>query len=286
MRLMNIAPINQTLKPCVFALALAFSLTSFAFTVHATGADTTATTVSAKTPGPDSAAIGTPPARTEDQTFSVTAKIFESTSKQASAHHRLLFDAGVVYDLPQLETRFITVFDPAQRQVTLIDRKAKNQTMVSTDDLVKFTAGVKAAATTDAQREQLGLLAQVVPSDRIDGFSIEFSGAQYDVSTQQPQHRWMADDFSRFSDLASRLNLIRHRSLPPFARMSLGFKIASMGELPLQTNLTIRRGDQVQSFRSTATIGVLAAEDRSKIEEVRSMMSLYPQVSWKEFSVE
>ena len=219
-----------------------------------------------------------------DQTFTVIQKIYEAGSDQPAAHHRLLFDTGVVYDLPQKDTRVVTVYDPAQKQVTLLDRHVQQQTRISTDDLVQFSAQVKATATTPAQRRDLGLSAEVESSDTADGYTISFSGVHYDISSQSPAHPWMAQDFGRFSDLASRLNLLWHRGVPPFARMAIGFKLASQGELPHETTLTIERGNQSQTFRSTAMIGGLLKEDQATIEEVRGMMALYVSVPWKEFA--
>ncbi|MDA8745211.1 hypothetical protein N9N28_11305 [Rubripirellula amarantea] len=213
-----------------------------------------------------------------DQTFTIITKIYANQAKAPAAHHRLLFDSGVIYDLDQVDPDRVAIYDPAAKDVTLLDLEKKIQTRLSTDELVAITAGAKAAATTPELREHLGLDAKVVDSVRVEGYAISFAGIEYDVSVQTPRHRWMATDFGRFSDLATRLNLVRREGVIPFARMTLGSHIAAAGEIPLETRLKITRGQQTSSFTSTATIGTLSEEDRKTIEDLRGRLALYRQV--------
>lgn len=212
------------------------------------------------------------------QTFTVTTKIYADNPDTPAAHHRLIFDSGVIYDLDVIDADHVAIYDPAAKQVTLMDLGEQTKTNVSTDELLEITAGAKAAATTPELRGQLGLDAEVTSSLRLQGYAISFAGIEYDVSVQTPQHRWMSTDFGRFSDLTAKLNLIRREGVIPFARMTLGSHIAAAGEIPLETQLKITRGDETTSFRSTATIGKLSDEDRETISDLRGRLSLYRDV--------
>ena len=86
-------------------------------------------------------------------TFRVTTRIFEGSKLDAAAEHIILFQQGLVYDFPQIEPRYVTVYDPAQNQVTLLDRETQAQTTLSTEDLVTVTAQARAAARTPEQEE-------------------------------------------------------------------------------------------------------------------------------------
>ena len=212
------------------------------------------------------------------QTFTVTTKIYADNPKTPAAHHRLLFDSGVIYDIDVIDANHVAIYDPAAKHVTLMDLGEQTQTNVSTDELLEITAGAKAAATTPELRDQLGLDAEVKPSLRVKGYAISFAGIEYDVTVQTTQHRWMSTDFGRFSDLAAKLNLIRREGVIPFARMTLGSYIAAAGEIPLETRLTITRGSEATAFRSTAMIGKLSEEDRKTISDLRGRLSLYRAV--------
>ncbi|TWU46221.1 hypothetical protein Poly51_56170 [Rubripirellula tenax] len=227
--------------------------------------------------------LGARPSSAEDRTFCVTVKTFLGTSADASAEHRIIFDNGLIYDLPQLDPATVTVYDPAQGRVTMLDRPRQVQSSIRIDDLIEFTSKARAAATTDEQRAQLGLNSKVKTSDRMIGYMIQFSGATYHTSTQKPADPKMASEFGQFFDLASRLNLVRNTWLPPFARMTLNDRLTSSGEIPLETTLTIKRGEQTNEYRTTTTIDGLADRDRTAIDEVRGMMTLYKEVAAGDF---
>lgn len=216
-------------------------------------------------------------------TFRVVTKIFVEPDLDPASEHLVLFDEGLVYDLPLIESRFVTVYDPARKQVTLLDREEQVQTTVSTDDLVKVTAQARAAAMTPSQREQLGLEARVALSKRVVGYTIQFANMEYHTTTQTPSDPQMAADYAVFADLASRLNLIRRVGPPPFGRMTLNQKIASEKAIPLETTLTLRRGKQKEDYRSTHEIAELNKNDLSKIKEAQGMLLLYRHVTLNQF---
>jgi hypothetical protein len=184
-------------------------------------------------------------------TFRMTTKIYQGTSLDAVAEHEILFDEGLTYDLPQIDARFVTVYDPAQKRVTLLDRQTQQQTTIGIDDLVKVTAQARAAANGLQQQARLGLRAAVGPSNRVIGYTIRFGNVEYHTTAQRPANGTIAKDYGRFADLASRLNLVRRLGPPPFGRMTLNQYMVAKGELPLETTLTLRHGETTSEYRST-----------------------------------
>ena len=215
--------------------------------------------------------------------FRVTSKIYEGANLDASAEHWILFDESLVYDLPQIESRFVTVYDLLENQVTQLDRKTKVKTRLKTDDLVEATAHARAAAKTLQQQEKLGLKAKVVPSNRVTGLSIRFGNSELHTTTQVPNDPAVAANYGRFVDLALRLNLFRLGVPPPFARMTLNDHITAAGELPLETTLTLQLRNVRKEYRSTHEVSKLSDFDRKEIAEVRGMLTLYREVPFKEF---
>jgi hypothetical protein len=217
--------------------------------------------------------------------FSVITKIYVGTSDVPASQHRVLFDEGLAYDLSISEQRFVTVFDPAQGSVVLLDRETETQTVIALDDLLKVTAQAKASISEPADRERLGIDAKVISDD---GYSINFAGTEYTARTEQPSDPAMATAYGRFADLALRLNILRPLGPPPFARMTLNSHIAAKGEIATESTLTLIRGNagaenQRTRYRSTNQIGELEASDRTSIEEIRGLLALYRQVPLKEF---
>ena len=216
-------------------------------------------------------------------TFRLMTRVYVGADLDPSAEHRILFDQGLVYDLPQIESRIVTVYDEAQNRVTILDRQTQKKTILLVDNLERITAQARAAADTPQKQEQLGLTAKVEPSKQVIGYTIKFGNLEYHTSTQTPDDPSIAVDYARFVILASRLNIVRRLGPPPFGQMTLSHHIATMGELPLETTLTLSRGEQSEEFRSTHQLDQLTPLDRKKIDEVRGMLTLYREVDLKEF---
>jgi len=216
--------------------------------------------------------------------FRVTTKLYEGKRLEPSAEHRILFDDGWVVDLPQVHSRFVTVYDPAAGEVTLLDRHTQVQTVLAIDDLVKITAQARVAAADATNRERLGLDAEVESSDRVIGHMIRFGHFEYHTTTQVPTEQAIATDYGRFVILASRLNLVRRLGAPPFGRMTLSDHLTARGELPLETTLTLHHGEEAAEYRSTHRLEEsLSDTDRRRIEEVKGMMKLYQKVAFQQF---
>ncbi|MCP4885129.1 MAG: hypothetical protein GY904_00735 [Planctomycetaceae bacterium] len=216
-------------------------------------------------------------------TFRVTTRLFEGAALEPAAEHKILFDEGLVFDLPQIHSRFVTVYDPARDRVTLLDRETQVQTTVRIEDLVKVTAAARAAASTDEQREHLGLNSEVQPSKRVIGYTIRFGSLEYHTTTQKPDDPTIANDYGQFAILASRLNIVRRLGPPPFGRMTLSDHITQRGEIPLETTLTLKTRKSNEQYRSTHLLEDLSTVDRQKIAEVRGMISLYQNVDFEAF---
>jgi hypothetical protein len=218
-------------------------------------------------------------------TFRITSKIYQGKGLDPSFETWILFDEGLVYELPQTDSRTVTVYDPAQGRVTLLDRQQKVQTSVTAQQLLDVSAQARAqtAAMTPEQQRQLGLTATVEPSKRVIGFAVQFGNQEYHATTQKPTDPSIALDYGRFADLSSRLNIMRRLGPAPFARMALYDAIARAGEVPMETTLSVTRKDKVDEYRSQHELLELTNQDRQKIDEVQGMLTLYKEVALTEF---
>jgi len=220
------------------------------------------------------------------ENFRVITKVYSGSSLDALSEHLILFQEGVIYDFPEIETRFVSIFDSGKKLVTIMDRETQVQASVSEDDLVKITAQARAAATTEEQRTQLGMNAAVEPSKRVLGYKLSFGNLEYHMTGQPAPSQEVAVEFAKFVDLAARLNLVRRLGPPPFGRMTLNQYLASKKEVPLETTLILNREGGSQEYRSTLaleTIESLSSDDRKKMQEAAGMRAIYRQVDLKSF---
>jgi hypothetical protein len=236
--------------------------------------------------------------------FRVTTQIFTGKEESSSAKHLILFSGSLVYDIAKIDQEQITVYDLERNRVILLDPSTKVRSIVEFQELIKMTAQVRAQATEPREKERLGLAVKIMPividpssgkaepieiSDdgakiASDGFMTRYGDVQYEVLTQKPRSQTIAKRYAVFADTALRLNVARRIGSSPFGRMTLNDHIASMGQIPRETTLTIRRPLSQDRYRSThELIEQLSESDRAKIYEIGGMSALYREVPLAEF---
>lgn len=216
--------------------------------------------------------------------FRIETELFEGTQTKPQSQHLLLFDAGVVYDLPMGTGSTITVFDPARSRVMLLHKVQRVRTSISTDSLIQVSAQARSAAMAAGSARSLGLDARVTKADAPDTYIIEFDGTKYSATTQPALVDGVAAEYAAFTVWACRLNIARHVGPPPFARMTLADFLAAENALPRQVKLDVRRGLKTRTYRSeNLYVGRLSDLDRKRISEVGDMIASFNEVEFSAF---
>lgn len=224
---------------------------------------------------------------TSAPSFRVETDIYEGESVSPQSQHLLLFDSGVVYDLPiGLGTTF-TVFDVPRERVVLLHKTARVKTSIATDTLVQMMAQLRAEAAEKGVGEKLGIDAKIVTGALPNSFAVSFGDSRYEATTQDVNNRMIAAEFASFTAWASRLNIARHLGSPPFARIALADYIAAEERMPRQVKLSVKRGFKTRVFRSEhLLVERLSDLDRKKISDVGGMIATYAEVDFSEFPSE
>jgi hypothetical protein len=219
--------------------------------------------------------------------FRVEIEIFEGTQTKPQSQHLLLFDAGVIYDLPIGLGTMVTVFDPGRSRVILLHKPPRVRTSIATESLIQVSAQARAAALDAGAAQSLGLNARVAPGATAGDYVIEFADTRYSVKPQPALAEGVAAEFAAFTVWACRLNLARQVGSPPFARMTMAEFLASEKVLPRQISLEVRRGLKTRVYRAEHLyVGRLSDLDRKKISEVGQMISNYDEVDFAAFPVD
>lgn len=217
--------------------------------------------------------------------FRLETEIYQDQANEPVSRHKILFDSGVIYDLQEHGGHVQTVFDPARQRVILLDTKAQVQAEVSTQHLIDVTAQLSVAARQQGKTETFGLDA-VVSSDN-DQYWIAFGSCQYQTTTQTVSRPELATAYHELTVWAARLNVLRRLGAPPFARMTLGEKLAADGRLPLDLTLTIDQGVSKQHYRAHhLVLEKLSELDRRAIETVGDQLASFRKVAIDDFPSE
>jgi len=224
---------------------------------------------------------------TRAPSFRVEIELFEGTQDKPQSQHLLLFDSGVIYDLPVGTGTTVTMLDPSRNRVMLMHKTQRVRTSISTESLIQISAQVRGAAIDAGVQDSLGLNARVNPGATEGSFAIAFGDTKYTISTQPVAVEGVASEYAAFTVWACRLNIARHVGSPPFARMTMAEFLAEEKVLPRQIKLDVRRGLKTRSYRAEHLyVGRLSDLDRKKISEVGQMMTSFEEVEFGEFPVD
>ncbi len=216
--------------------------------------------------------------------FRVETHLFEGTNAQPSSQHLVLFDAGVVYDIPLESATVITVFDIPRGRVLLLHKDTLVKTSIATDTLVQMAAQVRATAMQSKNAAALGLDAKIFSGPEPDSYVVQFGDSKYATTSERVSDPQIAAEYASFTAWASRLNLARHVGSPPFARISLAEEMAAKQQLPRKLTLEVRRGFKTRVLRSeNLVVERLSEVDRKQITDVGGMIATFNDVAFAEF---
>jgi hypothetical protein len=218
--------------------------------------------------------------------FRVETDLYEGDSTVPESQHLILFDSGVVYDLPIGTGSIISVFDVPRGRVILVHKGTKVRTSISTDTLVQMAAQVRAEAAKPGRRD-IGLNAKVLPGTKPDSYVVEFRDNRYEATSQKVKDPTIAAEFASFTAWASRLNIARHVGSPPFARITLADHLAADNAIPRQVKLDVRLNFKTRTVRAEHLVVERLSElDREKIADAGGMVATFDEVSFGDFPTE
>lgn len=221
--------------------------------------------------------------------FRIETDIFFESGEAPDISTLTLFRGSTVYDFMETENEEITIFDINRGRFVLLDCPRKVRTTVTTDQLIRFSAALKAEAK--------GNITALVTPEFTESFDkqaglLELVGKrlQYKVKAIRPPSEEIVDRYRKFADWYARLNATRVGNLPPFARMQLNASMASHGVLPRSVERTISSltplGGSSQIRTSHLVSWQLTNTDRKRITRAGDYMATYREVSpasyWKQ----
>ena len=170
--------------------------------------------------------------------FRVKSLIYQDPEPTVLSTSWTIFSGGKVYDFRHQGNSGtadeITLFDPAARTFTLLNRSRHVTTTVRLDDVQMFTAQLKAHAT-DPQKQHLDFLINpqmnVKYNETSKRITIECEKLTYSAVGIAPRDETAIAAYRMYADWSAQLNTIRG-SLPPFVRMRLNRELASRRMIP------------------------------------------------------
>lgn len=223
------------------------------------------------------------------QEFRVETDVFIGTQKKPVAQNLTIFTSGLVYDFPLMGPSEIAVLDPTRGRFVLLDTQRKVKSTLTTQELLEYTASIKAQAQ-DAD----GVVGFAV-SPQFDQTFDESTGwltlsskpMTYRLKGLKPKQPAAVEVYRQFADWYARLNATRPGNLPPFARLELNKAAAARGLVPEEVELTVVSGSlggKRLAVRSRHMINwLLSNTDRKRVEEAGDFLVNYQSIKYPEY---
>ena len=220
------------------------------------------------------------PVETRAQEFRVETDVFVGNQKKPVAQNLTLFTSGLVYDFPLMGPSEIAV---------LLDTERKVKTTLTTQELLEFTASMKAQAQDADGVVGFAVRPQFDQTfDQPTGWlTLSSKLMTYRLKGSPPKQPAAVDIYRQFADWYARLNATRPGNLPPFARLELNKAAAERGLVPEEVELTVaasRLGGKTLAVRSRHMINwLLSNTDRKRVDEAGDFLVNYQAVKFQEF---
>jgi hypothetical protein len=226
--------------------------------------------------------------------FRVDTEVFRGSSKEPIAEILTIFHHGNVYDFQLARPHEITISEPRQGRVTLLNVQHKKKAVIDTLELLNAAINVQAAA---AQLNNPVFVAAAEPAFEVTSSEYSENNSkftklvfanktlQYTVSGQLARHPAAANDYRYFSDLSARLSSLRSGGLPAGARLEVNAEIANKGLLPKSVERVVHESRFGKSEVRTEHLVVwtLAQEDRKRIDTASTYLVEFALLDFNSF---
>ena len=221
--------------------------------------------------------------------FRIDTDVFQGAEDKPVSETITIFTGDVIYDflLPDTETgadEQVTMFDVRRGRIVLMDAGRRVQTTLSTDDLLQFTAGMKALALQKGDTDFFDPKFEV-QFDETDGtLTLASRRLTYQVQAVTPKHAESVRRIQEFADWYARLNAVRPGNLPPFGRIALNAALAERNMIPQKIERTILIDRPVADKKYVArsehtTNWLLSTTDRRRIDRASRYIATFQQVT-------
>jgi len=214
------------------------------------------------------------------QEYSISTRVYRLGQALPVATSLTLFQDGVGYDFPANGNGVVTVIDPQNSRLVLVDPRAKKQAMVTMPTLSDFIQQLRDAGMKHPSPDRRIMFNPQLAVKNTGNANIVLLASKavtYRVKGIKPPQTRIADEYLRFLNWSARLNATHPGNMPPFARIRVNVELLKHGLIPAEGERTIIRGQHSEKLRSTHTaVWSLSAAEKQNIHEVRAHMARLP----------
>jgi hypothetical protein len=220
------------------------------------------------------------PAATSAEDFRVETDVFVGEARQPVAETLTLFSGAVVYDFVLTDPKEMTVLDFQLGRIFLLNPESKIKSSVSTEELLSFTAAIRARAQNDKKKQLFGTEFTGDLNKESGEVLLEGENLSYRASGKLPKFSVATKKYRDFADWYARLNAARPGNPPPFGRIELNRRLFDGGLVPVEIVRSLRLLGERRVVKSRHVFTwLLSSTDVKRIDVAGQAMETYEDVS-------
>ncbi len=221
------------------------------------------------------------------QDFRVDTDVYVEDRQETISEHLTLFKDNVVYDFTVKGSEEITILNLQKGEINLLDVKNQRRADVKTQDLLEFSAQIKAIGASQHGHDLVAPTFKVTFVPETNSLELVSKKITYRATGIASPDKSAALRFREFTDWYARLNAMRPPNLPHFGRLELNRELADRGLMPETIERTVVLGGVFATkhiARSQHVVGTtISGTDRRRIDEAGGYLTSFTKVSLAEY---
>lgn len=219
--------------------------------------------------------------------FAIESAVFIGDDPKPFATNVTVFADGMIYDFAVQPDDRVTVLDGQAKRFLLADTRKQTQSSLTVDELIRFVAAQKQAAT-ESKNALIRFAAapkfETAFNEKTGQLSLSSEHWDYRVETTPISEPTLGDQYNEFAKWFTQLNAL-FRPIPPAVRMELNRELKSRDRLPMRVTVHIKQNGRtsVRQESRHRLITNLTQRERQMLKNWKDRKAKYLRVPFHEF---
>jgi hypothetical protein len=227
--------------------------------------------------------------------FRIDTEVFIGSEREPAVETLTVFSQGRIYDFLLTKPEEITLFEPSQARITLIDVNRQVKAVLETRELLDAVLSLQAAAE-ESKDEIFRAAAKPLFETKSEEFTengakftrftLEGTPIMYKAVGQVARHPDAAREFKYFADWSWRLNSVRPGNLPAGARLQVNDLLSKQNLIPTRIDRVITPSvfaRKIEMHSKHLVNWRLSAEDRKRIDTTGDYLANFQVISFDDY---
>lgn len=228
------------------------------------------------------ALIAISPTLSGQSSFRIDTDIYADIEKEPIMRSLTLFSEGVCYDFDNTNTKLVTIIDPGQQRIVLLNPDKRVKAEIQMSEIEQRLANATEQMTPE-QKEAMARSNGIERDSTTGEIVVRNKSVEYRCTTQKVEKAEIAGLYCQFADWSARLNAIYPPHWPAYLRLELNSAVAAENAVPKDLQKITRiNGKERRLTAKHISNRLLSDEDQKLIIRAQGMLA-YPSIGVDQF---